>query len=107
MKRRVKVSEAEVQKLGGETVIRAHFSDELRVNELFAFGELAEELVTGWATKPAGERNKFLEERPRVLKEGDRLAAPSPEGISALIRKDYAEAQAAWRSARARLLELS
>ena len=46
MKRRVKVSEEQVQKLGSETPIRAHFSDELRVNELFAFGEQAEEPPT-------------------------------------------------------------
>ncbi len=106
MKRRVKVSEDKVQKLGSDTAIRAHFSDELRVNELFAFGELAEETANGWAGKSPADRARFLEERSRVLKEGDKLSAPAPEGISALVRTEYLEAQAAWRKVRARLLEL-
>jgi hypothetical protein len=104
--RTVNIPESEVAQLGNEERIRAHYGDELRINELLSLAESASELAARWSQAPQAERSKFLSEREAVLAHGDRLAAQSPTEVSPLLRDELARARADWQRARAAVLPL-
>lgn len=106
MARLVSIPESEVARLGDEESIRAHYNDELTLNELLTLAERASELAGGWERTPRTEREKFLEEREAVVAHGDQLASRPPAEISPLLRDELARAQADWQRARAAILQV-
>jgi hypothetical protein len=104
---RVAVPEAELAQLGEGPALRAALSDELHINELFAFGERAARSCEGWAALPPAGRERFLAQRPQVLKEGDTLALAPLRSSLAVLRAAHQQAVAAWKRERERLATLA
>jgi hypothetical protein len=103
----VNIPESEVARLGDEERIRAHYSDELSINELLTLAEQLSQLAERWGKAPQPERDKFLRERDAVLAQGDRLASRPPTDVSPLLREELARARADWQRAREAIAWLS
>jgi hypothetical protein len=104
---RVRIPEAQVAVLGDESRIRAHYGDELKLNQLLELATAAQEMAGRWASASADERATFLEQRDATVRYGDRLMAPALEQVSPLLREHFRQANDTWRAAREAVLKLT